>query len=101
MTFFLFHQSLNKNDFQVKKTNKLWPVGKFDLISTTYFYIQKTVNSRQTASPFSNHKSHCQLVSSLNSCATWAQTPGDKQSFRWINEHVHTCTDAKAETFTF
>lgn len=55
------------------------------------------MNSRQTASFLLNHKSHCQLVSSSNSCATQAPTQADKQLFRWINEHAHTCTDAEAE----
>lgn len=64
------------------------------MISKTCFFFSETVNSRQKASLLSNHKSHYQLVSSLNSCATRAQIQADKQLFRWINEHVHTCRDA-------
>ncbi len=61
------------------------------------FFFSEMVNSRQTASLLLSHKSHCQLVSSLNSCATQAQTKADKRLFRWINEHAHACTNAEAE----
>lgn len=66
------------------------------MIFKTYFF-SECVTSRQTASFLSNHKSHCQLVPSLNSCATQAPTQADKQLFRWIKEHAHTCRDADAE----
>lgn len=38
------------------------------------FFFSETMNSRRTASLLSNHKSHSQLVSSLNSCASQAET---------------------------
>lgn len=72
-------------------------MGKFWHDFQDLFFFSETVNSRQTASLLLSHKSHCQLVSSLNSCATQAQTQADKQLFRWINEHAHTCTNAEAE----
>lgn len=71
---------------------KLWPVGKFDV---TYFSFQWqwTVGKRLLSSWVTNP--------TASWCPLWTAVPlrlrlREKQLFRWINEHVDTCTDVEA-----